>query len=355
MVSPLRRGRAVPLGGVSAHVPEGLLSPRVTLPGGQASRRCRRVAQPRDAWLSCSIPCPALLSSKPPVDRKCLWAQEKAAAVGAPLGLAPALAEYEAGGAPPVRVGLAGEHQRGNAALAVALAAAWEARAGAGAAPGQAAAPATAVATPSGLGAGENPAGPAARDGAAAGPPADAGAAGRGGGRQGAEAGGPGGAAARAAAVAARRLPDAYLRGLAACRWPGRAQARPAHMYPITLPYPTLQSAHVCKGGWMGVGRAQALRWSTLVARVLCCVLPARRRIGARCIAACPGRWLCAQPQHSEGGLICCDIGRPSCWAAEPQARARPRACACTRAESHGAGPRRWSMTWRAARTRRRR
>jgi len=172
--------------------------------------------------------------------------------VGAPLGLAPALAEYEAGGAPPVRVGLAGEHQRGNAALAVALAAAWEARAGAGAAPGQAAAPATAVATPSGLGAGENPAGPAARDGAAAGPPADAGAAGRGGGRQGAEAGGPGGAAARAAAVAARRLPDAYLRGLAACRWPGRAQARPAHMYPITLPYPTLQSAHVCKGGLDG-------------------------------------------------------------------------------------------------------
>jgi len=153
--------------------------------------------------------------------------QEKAAAVGAPLGLAPALAEYEAGDAPPVRIGLAGEHQRGNAALAVALAAAWEARAGVGAAPGQEAAPATAVATPSGLGAGENPAGPAARDGAAPSAPVDAGAGGRGG-PQGAEAGGRGGAAARAAAVAARRLPDEYLRGLAACRWPGRAQARPS-------------------------------------------------------------------------------------------------------------------------------
>ena len=158
--------------------------------------------------------------------------------MGAPLSLAPALAEYEAGGAPPVRVGLAGEHQRGNAALAVALAAAWEARAGAGAAPGQAAAPATAgppprpaadaaaCAAPSGLGGGQSPAGPAARDGAAPDPPAEPGAAGRGDGRQGAEAGGHSGAAARAAAVAARRLPDEYLRGLAACRWPGRAQVR---------------------------------------------------------------------------------------------------------------------------------
>ncbi|KAK9835139.1 hypothetical protein WJX81_000787 [Elliptochloris bilobata] len=38
-----------------------------------------------------------------------------------------------------------------------------------------------------------------------------------------------GGAAKRVAAVAARRLPEEYLRGLAACQWPGRAQVVHVH------------------------------------------------------------------------------------------------------------------------------
>lgn len=52
--------------------------------------------------------------------------QAKAKEVGAPLTLVPDLEQYEGGAG--LRLGLAGAHQRINAALAVALAAAWEAR-----------------------------------------------------------------------------------------------------------------------------------------------------------------------------------------------------------------------------------
>ena len=137
----------------------------------------------------------------------CLHAQAKAAAAGAPLSLVPPLEEYEGSGAPRVQLGLAGRHQRGNAALAVALAAAWEARA-AGALrvkDTQGEDPAAGTAQESGRGL-------EGVDGAV-----------RVGG--GASAGGCG-AAGRVAAVSARRLPEEYWRGLASCQWPGRAQAR---------------------------------------------------------------------------------------------------------------------------------
>ncbi len=55
-----------------------------------------------------------------------LVGQARAAQVGAPLTMVPDLAAYEGGAG--ARLGLAGAHQRVNAALAVALAGAWEAR-----------------------------------------------------------------------------------------------------------------------------------------------------------------------------------------------------------------------------------
>jgi folylpolyglutamate synthase len=95
-----------------------------------------------------------------------------AARAGVPLGVVRPLADYKiAPGAPPVTLGLAGEHQRVNAALAVALAGAFEAR--------------------------------AAADGAGPDPAA---------------------AAARAAALARGELPTEYAAGLAACAWHGRAE-----------------------------------------------------------------------------------------------------------------------------------
>jgi folylpolyglutamate synthase len=92
--------------------------------------------------------------------------------VGAPLTVVPELGAYEGGAS--LALGLAGAHQRVNAALAVALAAAWEAQHAQHArASGHAAA--------------------VARE--------------------------------RAEAVAQLRLPEAYRKGLQACYWPGRAEA----------------------------------------------------------------------------------------------------------------------------------
>ena len=59
-------------------------------------------------------------------ERLCALLQDKAREVGTSLSVAPPLEEY-AGGA-DLDLGLAGQHQRINAALAVTLAAAWEAR-----------------------------------------------------------------------------------------------------------------------------------------------------------------------------------------------------------------------------------
>ena len=94
--------------------------------------------------------------------------RERAAAVGAPLALVRAWADYR--GAEDVALGLAGEHQKLNAALAVALAGAWEGTS----------APAAAL--------------------------------------QGKR------AAARAAAVRSGSLPAEYAAGLKAATWPGRGQ-----------------------------------------------------------------------------------------------------------------------------------
>lgn len=139
----------------------------------------------------------------------CLHAQAKAAAAGAPLSLVPPLEEYEGSGAPRVQLGLAGRHQRGNAALAVALAAAWEAR----------------VAGPlrlkAALEVGGDPAAGAAQESGRGLEGVDGAVRVSGG----ASAGGCG-TAGRLTAVAARRLPEEYRRGLASCQWPGRAQAR---------------------------------------------------------------------------------------------------------------------------------
>ncbi|KAL4436660.1 hypothetical protein ABPG75_003799 [Micractinium tetrahymenae] len=93
--------------------------------------------------------------------------RDKAAAVGAPLAVVRPWEGYA--GAQGVALGLAGEHQKLNAALALALAGTWEGLAG-GAAGGGAA------------------------------------------------------AAERAAEVAAGRLPAVYAAGLAAASWPGRGQ-----------------------------------------------------------------------------------------------------------------------------------
>lgn len=93
--------------------------------------------------------------------------RDKAVAVGTPLAVVRPWGAYN--GAEAVALGLAGEHQKLNAALAVALAATWEGVAG----------------------------------GAAGGGPA---------------------AAERAAEVAAGRLPAVYAAGLSAASWPGRGQ-----------------------------------------------------------------------------------------------------------------------------------
>ena len=97
--------------------------------------------------------------------------QARAEEVGAPLTVVPALDVYEGGASLPL--GLAGAHQRVNAALAVALAAAWEAQ--------------------------------HAQHAHASGHAATA-------------------AGERAEAVARLRLPEAYREGLQACYWPGRAE-----------------------------------------------------------------------------------------------------------------------------------
>ena len=91
-----------------------------------------------------------------------------AASVGAPLALARPLTDYRAPGGGAVAVGLAGEHQRTNASLAIALAGAFDAWA------------ASALGRPD--------------------------------------------AAARAASLGAGELPDAYAAGLSACTWHGRAE-----------------------------------------------------------------------------------------------------------------------------------
>lgn len=94
--------------------------------------------------------------------------RERAAAVGAPLAVVRPWEAYQ--GASAVRLGLAGEHQKLNAALALALAGTWEASASVAAAVGGEA------------------------------------------------------AARRAAEVAAGRLPPEYVAGLEAASWPGRGQ-----------------------------------------------------------------------------------------------------------------------------------
>ena len=59
-------------------------------------------------------------------DRFPCSSQDKAREVGTSLTVAPPLEEYVGGAG--LDLGLAGQHQRINAALAVTLAAAWEAR-----------------------------------------------------------------------------------------------------------------------------------------------------------------------------------------------------------------------------------
>ncbi len=94
--------------------------------------------------------------------------RERAAAVGAPLAVVRPWEAYQ--GASAVRLGLAGDHQKLNAALALALAGTWEGTAPVAAAVGGEA------------------------------------------------------AARRAAEVAAGRLPPEYVAGLEAASWPGRGQ-----------------------------------------------------------------------------------------------------------------------------------
>jgi len=100
--------------------------------------------------------------------------QAKAKRVGAPLTVVPDLEQYEGGAT--LELGLAGQHQRSNAALAIRLAAAWEAQ--------------------------------RARIGGATAEVAEA-------------------ADRRAQMVAAGQLPPEYREGLRACHWPGRAQVHP--------------------------------------------------------------------------------------------------------------------------------
>ncbi|KAF8056228.1 ttc30a [Scenedesmus sp. PABB004] len=125
-----------------------------------------------------------------------------AAAVGTEVQLAPPLAGFAAAAAAPgggIAVGLAGEHQRLNASLAVALARAWEAhRAAAQPAGGADAAAAPRLAPPP----------PPPLPGGAA-PP------------------GAAGAAQRLQELAAGQLPAAYGEGLRTAAWPGRSQVVP--------------------------------------------------------------------------------------------------------------------------------
>ena len=95
--------------------------------------------------------------------------QVKADAMGVPLTIAPPLDSYTQPDSSPVTaLGLAGDHQRVNAALAIALAHVWESK------------------------------------------------------YRGEEA--VGGRRVRLTQLADRQLPDVYLQGLHACRWPGRSQ-----------------------------------------------------------------------------------------------------------------------------------
>lgn len=104
--------------------------------------------------------------------------QAKAKSVGAPLTVVPSLEEYEGGA--DLELGLAGQHQRSNAALAICLAAAWEAeRARQLRSSGVADAVVQAEA-----------------------------------------------AERRAHSVAGRQVPHEYREGLRACHWPGRAQVK---------------------------------------------------------------------------------------------------------------------------------
>lgn len=98
--------------------------------------------------------------------------QAKAKSVGAPLTVVPSLEEFEGGA--ELELGLAGQHQRSNAALAISLAAAWEAQ-WARKLHGSSAEKAVA-------------------------------------------------AERRAQLVAGRQLPAEYREGLRTCHWPGRAQ-----------------------------------------------------------------------------------------------------------------------------------
>lgn len=115
--------------------------------------------------------------------------RERAAAVGAPLAVVRPWEAYQ--GASAVRLGLAGEHQKLNAALALALAGTWEASAPVAAAVG-----------------------------------GDA-------------------AAQRAAAVAAGRLPPEYVAGLEAASWPGRGQIIHEFVEPVAAAAAGSAAGHV--------------------------------------------------------------------------------------------------------------
>ena len=142
-----------------------------------------------------------------PMQGSVLARQTRAAQVGAPLTLVPDLAAYEGGAG--LKLGLAGAHQRVNAALAVALAGAWEARN---------AAEISSKRQQQGAGG----AGDGGEEGAAA--------AGR----------------ERAQMVAALRLPEAYREGLSACYWPGRAEVRgdTLHRAPLSCMLSPLVHVH---------------------------------------------------------------------------------------------------------------
>ncbi|BDA42444.1 Folylpolyglutamate synthase [Coccomyxa sp. Obi] len=118
--------------------------------------------------------CPAFTVPQP--DDAMAVIEAKAKSVGAPLMVVPSLEEYEGGA--DLELGLAGQHQRSNAALAICLAAAWEAERA------------------------RQLRGSGAVDAVAQ-----------------AEA-----AERRVHSLAGRRIPHEYREGLRACHWPGRAQ-----------------------------------------------------------------------------------------------------------------------------------
>ena len=124
-----------------------------------------------------------------------LAVQARAEEVGAPLTVVPSLERYEGGADLPL--GLAGAHQRVNAALAISLAAAWEAQ---HAQHGQ----------------GSDTTRAAARQ--------------------------------RSEAVGSLRLPNAYREGLQSCYWPGRAEVGPWQ-----LGFSLSAACMLCAGDFMAV------------------------------------------------------------------------------------------------------